>query len=204
MSVLTEEEKKSVVIEQCGSRYFVKFNNESLIAKYSELTVKPYWFKVNVFYDVGTSLDIIVLTHEYEIEDKEGIIPIVRVQSESIFDRFPLKSKGYGDRYKETIRSIVRRGKGLIAHLYNDGRGSGLGHRILDETGVTHGIKSEGRDFDAISNLLKYFLKDKRLELYSGISSYGQLKLSMSKHKLNVDNYVMFKRGVPGTQHHIS
>lgn len=159
---------------------------------------------MNVFYDVGASQDFIILSHDYEIGENEGIIPIVRVQSESIFDRFPLKSKEYGERYKETLKAIVRRGKGLIAHLYNDGRGSGFGHRILDETGVKHGIKSEGRDFDAVSKLLKFFLGEKKFELYSGVSSYGKLKLSLAQHKLNVSSHVLFKRGEAKLNHQIT
>lgn len=166
--------------------------------------MRPYWFKVNVFYDIGTSQDYIVLTHEFEIGEKESVIPIVRVQSESLFDRFPLKSKQYGERYKEIIKTIVRRGKGLIAHLYNDGRGLGLGHKILDETGVVHGIKSEGRDFDAASKLLKHFLGDTRFDLYSGVASFGQLKLSVVQHKLNISEFILFKKGEAKTQKHTS
>lgn len=63
MSVLSEDEKKTLTIEQYGARYFVKFTSEALIQKYSELTVRPYWFKVNVFYDVGASQDFIILSH---------------------------------------------------------------------------------------------------------------------------------------------
>lgn len=83
----------------------------------------------------------------------------------------------------------------MIVHLYNDGRGLGLGHKILDETGVAHGIKSEGRDFDAASKLLKYFLADTRFDLYSGVASFGELKLSVVQHKLNVSEYILFKKG---------
>lgn len=60
----------------------------------------------------------------------------MRIQSESIFDRFPLTKKEYKNRFKETLKSIIRRGKGLIMILYNDGRGTGLGHKILDLQGI--------------------------------------------------------------------
>jgi hypothetical protein len=38
-----------------------------MIKKYGELTIKPWWFKAHVFYDIGLSTDYIVLTHEIDI-----------------------------------------------------------------------------------------------------------------------------------------
>lgn len=70
MTVLAPEERETLTIEQTGPRFFVKFPGDELLKKYADLAVRPYWFKVNVFYDVGTSQDYIVLTHEFEIGEK--------------------------------------------------------------------------------------------------------------------------------------
>ena len=45
--------------------------------------------------------------------------------------------------------------------LYNDGRGTGLGHRILDMEQIQSGISAEHRDFDAVARLLKVFVGEK-------------------------------------------
>lgn len=52
-----------------------------MLKKYGELTIKPWWFKVHVFYDVGHSTDYIVMTHEMDINEPVGVEPIVRIQS---------------------------------------------------------------------------------------------------------------------------
>lgn len=93
MKQIAAEDKPQLEIELIGARYFVKFPNPAMVKKYGELTVKPWWFKAHVFFDVGHSTDYIVLTHEMDIEENVSVEPVVRIQSESIFDRFPLKTK---------------------------------------------------------------------------------------------------------------
>ena len=195
MDIMPEEEKRQLKIENIGKRFFVQFPIIQSIQKYGELAVKPYWFQAHVFYDVAHSTDYIVLTHGFDVDGAQGVEPIVRIQSESIFDRFPLKTKEYKQRYKDTVKAIVRRGKGLIMILYNDGRGTGLGHRILDMAGIESGITKENRDFVAVSKLLKLFLNEKPFQLFGGITSYKGLKMAMTKEGLDISSIFLFNQG---------
>lgn len=72
-----------------------------------------------------------------------------------------MKKAGYKERYMRSISDIVHRGKGMVIILYNDGRGSGFAHRILDQTKKQHGIQQDARDFKAVAQLLKYFVNSK-------------------------------------------
>ena len=79
--------------------------------------------------------------------------------------------------------------------LHNDGRGTGLGHRILDMEGIESGISSENRDFDAVSRLLKVFVDTQSFELYGGLTSYRSLMLSLANNGLNPSSYTLFEKG---------
>lgn len=55
----------------------------------SELLATPYWFRVHVYFDVVTTQDFVVLTHGPRPSAFDR--PIVRLHSESLFDRLPLR-----------------------------------------------------------------------------------------------------------------
>ena len=63
MKNISAEDKPQLEIELISARYFVKFPSVEMIKKYGELTIKPWWFKAHVFFDVAHSIDYIVLTH---------------------------------------------------------------------------------------------------------------------------------------------
>ncbi|CAM3116445.1 hypothetical protein [Rariglobus hedericola] len=81
------------------NRFLVKISPDNLTAFKKEyphdpivdLLTTPYWFRVHVYYDIVTSEDFVVLTH-----GKPGIsdLPVVRIHSESLFNRFPLRTVG--------------------------------------------------------------------------------------------------------------
>ena len=49
------------------------------------LECKPYWFKVDVYYDIAKHGETMVLTYNENV-----VVPVVRIHSEFIFNRFPL------------------------------------------------------------------------------------------------------------------
>lgn len=63
MKNISAEDKPQLEIELISARYFVKFPNVEMVKKYGDLTIKPWWFKAHVFFDIGHSTDYIVLTH---------------------------------------------------------------------------------------------------------------------------------------------
>lgn len=64
----------------------------------------------------------------------EKRVPIVRVQSESILDRFPLKHTNFKDTYRKSITRIIKNGYGVIIMISQDGLGHGFGNLILNRS----------------------------------------------------------------------
>lgn len=150
--------------------------------------VNPYWFKVNMYYDLVSHCDYIVLTYG----DLENKIPYVRIHSESLFNRFPLTTKIYREKYKQSLSEIVKNGSGIIVLLYHDGRGAGLGSFVLNQTHniLKTGIPIDSRDYSAVAMLLDHHLPNKKLKiLYSG-SSRVFLKEALEKQGLEISSWI--------------
>lgn len=165
-------------------RYFVQVHAEDL----DKAPVNPYWFKVNMYYDIASHCDYIVLTYG----DLENKVPLVRIHSESLFNRFPLRTKTYREKYKHSLSEIVKNQSGIVVLLYHDGRGAGLGTYILNQTenALKTGIPIDSRDYSALAMLLDHHLPKKKLKLlYSG-SSRVYLKEALEKQGLEITGYV--------------
>merc|ERR1712196_420457 len=82
-------------------KYKIKEVNPNNLYKLTDEFVKnnkitePYWLNVNMFYDVSSNLDYIVLKYKNPYNKNINKSPIVRFHSESLFDRFPLKETLY-------------------------------------------------------------------------------------------------------------
>ncbi len=148
-----------------NNNYILYLNNKDTSTLPDEITSLPYWFNVNIYYDIASNLDYIVL--KFGDLNKDNI-PIVRIHSESIFNRFPIIDKKYKQIYEKSIQMILRHGCGMIVLFYNDGRGSGFGNYILQKSINNKsivGIKNENRDYDAVSKLLFNILVNKKIIL---------------------------------------
>lgn len=158
-----------------GGRFLIKIDPLVLAAlskehpeeRIGELLATPYWFRVHVYFDVVTTQDFVVLTHG----DRPGVYdkPVVRLHSESLFDRFPLRNTIERAKYKASIKAIATYGCGVLMLMYNDGRGSGFGSlalaRMLNETAAAYssgppavGARDEARDYHAPLLLLRHHL----------------------------------------------
>lgn len=155
------------------NRFVIKINNEGILEYQKEfpddpicqLLVTPYWFKVHVYFDVVTGEDYVVLTYgNLEIYDT----PVIRLQSESLLNRFPLKDLDNRNKYKRALREIVHYGCGAIVLIYHDGRGAGFGAYSVDsmlmhegksysteESYKKLGVDFDSREYDAVMTLLK-------------------------------------------------
>jgi len=124
----------------------------------------PYWFRVHVYFDIVTGQEFVVLTHG---RPKIYDLPVIRLQSESLFNRLPLTNTDNRDKFKRSVREIVHYGVGAICLLYFDGRGAGFGahavDRMLTERGQALssdeayrmlGVAFDSRDYDACVALL--------------------------------------------------
>ena len=135
---------------------------DKLIKEFPKLLCKPYWFKMNCFFDIATHKDVLILQY-----GDCKINPIVRIHSESIVDRFPILDRENRNKYKKSIQKIISHGSGLIIHFYDDGRGSGFGGSILNKKyGRTiTGIRHDSRDYRGISHLIKEFINPEEIIL---------------------------------------
>ena len=103
---------------------------------------------------------------------------VVRVHSESLFNRFPLRTVENRDKMKMSVKHIVSYGVGAMLLLYNDGRGAGFGayatDRMMSESGQVLssdeayrklGVGYDSRDYDASMLLLRHHIPNEKIQM---------------------------------------
>jgi GTP cyclohydrolase II len=86
----------------------------------------PHWFRVHAYFDLVDGRERVVLA--YGPHDAPS--PLVRVQHESLLERFPLASGGVHKRlWHETVRRMVEHGAGYAAFVPVAGFGAELRER---------------------------------------------------------------------------
>ncbi len=141
----------------------------------AELLSTPYWFRVHVYYDIVTSQEFVVLVHG---RAEANPVPVVRLHSDSLFNRFPLCTTTGRDKLQQSIKQMVIHGHGLLLLLHNDGRGAGFGAFATDqmltqrgEAGSSDeaykqiGVGYDSRDYDASMLLLRQHLDHGRIHM---------------------------------------
>lgn len=163
---------------------YKQLDNNKILVQWMGNNTRPYWFRVYMYYDIVSSQDYVIL--EYKNDNFTNLNPIVRIHSESILNRFSLKDPKYKRRYKTSILKIVENGYGYIVLFYADGRGYGLGNYILNKNYYNghYGIKIDNRDYGAVTQLLKYHVKEKPVILL--YSDTTKLKIESEFHLQNI------------------
>ncbi|HEY0946914.1 MAG TPA: GTP cyclohydrolase [Opitutaceae bacterium] len=195
-----------------GNRFFVKIDTDNLTDFKKEapddpivdLLTTPYWFRVHVYYDIVTSQEFVVLTHGTpRIYD----IPVVRLHSESLFNRFPLRTVENRDKFKDAVKHIVTYGVGAIQLIYHDGRGAGFGayatdlmlteagHALSsDEAYRKLGVGYDSRDYDAAIVLLKHHIPNEKIQMVmnspSSLVKKPEYAEALKAHKIDVEKWV--------------
>jgi len=148
---------------------------------------KPYWFKVDVYYDIVKHGETMVLSY-----GSDSIIPIVRIHSEFILNRFPLKDTTYKNKFKTAIIEIVKNGAGLIIVANHNGHDYSIGNFILDKDHV--GFEQTGitrkRNLLPVILLLKYHLKSKPIKIFYSEESKQQLEIALGKGDINILEWI--------------
>jgi 3,4-dihydroxy 2-butanone 4-phosphate synthase/GTP cyclohydrolase II len=128
-----------------------------------------------VYYDIITTREFVMLTYgTITMSD----YPLVRLQMESLFNRFPLRHATYRDRLKRSVQLIIRYGVGTILLLADDGRGAGFGACALDRMLLERGevtnsdearkkicVNHDANDYDGAIALLKSHCPHKKIQL---------------------------------------
>lgn len=183
---------------------FLRFRKERPADPLVPLFTTPYWFKVHVYFDIVTSQEFVVLTYG---KPKIYDLPVIRLQSESLFDRFPLTNKDNRDKFKKSVREIVHYGVGAICLLYFDGRGAGFGahatDRMLTERGVALssdeayrklGVSYDSRDYDACFTLLRHHIPNEKVQMImnspSSLVKKSEYAAALNKHRIEVEKWI--------------
>ncbi|MGJ3243099.1 MAG: GTP cyclohydrolase [Opitutales bacterium] len=172
------------------------------------LLVTPYWFRVHVYFDIVTGQDFVVLTHN---QPKIYDTPVVRIQSESLTNRFPVKDMDNRDKYKKAISHIVRYGVGVIILMYDDGRGAGFGamaaDRMLTETNRSFssdesyrklGVSYDSRDYMAALTLLRQHLASRHIQMImnspSSLVRKREYAEALDDNQIEVDRWIFLEK----------
>jgi 3,4-dihydroxy 2-butanone 4-phosphate synthase/GTP cyclohydrolase II len=194
------------------NRFFVRIDAERLAAYRRDrpddaavdLLATPYWFRVHVYYDIVTSQEFVVLTHGHP---RPHDIPVVRLQSESLFNRFPLRSVDNRDRFKRAVKYIVTYGVGCVLLLYYDGRGAGFGayatdlmlvEKVLaassDDAYRRIGVGYDSRDYDASMRLLKHHIPSGRIQMVmnspESLVKKKEYAEALNAHGIDVEKWI--------------
>lgn len=194
------------------NRFFVKIDPDNLTAYNREnphdpivdLLTTPYWFRVHVYYDIVTSQDFVILTHgKPRIYD----LPVVRLHSESLFNRFPLRTVENRDKMKHSVKHIVTYGVGAMLLLYNDGRGAGFGAYAADvmmteanqalssnEAYRKLGVEYDSRDYDAAMLLLRHHIPNEKIQMVmnspASLVKKPEYAEALNRHKIDVEKWI--------------
>jgi 3,4-dihydroxy 2-butanone 4-phosphate synthase/GTP cyclohydrolase II len=196
-------------------RYAVRINSRNLSTfrckhpddSVGDLLTTPYWFRVHVYYDIVNSQESVALTYGTpKIDD----IPVVRLQSESLFNRFPLLVADNREKFKLSVRNIVRYGTGVIILLYYDGRGAGFGayaaDQMMTEIGMSHssdesyqklGVGYDSRDYEASILLLKHHVTNEKIQMVmnspSSLVRKTEYASALNDHRIDVENWIFLE-----------
>lgn len=200
-----------VTIHERNMTTFQRRHPESPLAK---LLTTPYWFRVHVYFDTITGEDFVVLTYG-DLKTDES--PVVRLHSESIFNRFPVKDMDNREKFKSTIKEIVQYGVGLIVMLYNDGRGAGFGayaqDKMLTELGLSKdtnesyqklGVSYDRRDYDAAVMLLKHHIQGNKVQMVmnspASLIKKKEYSEALNKYNIDVEEWIFLEQHKRGKQ----
>jgi 3,4-dihydroxy 2-butanone 4-phosphate synthase / GTP cyclohydrolase II len=174
----------------------------------NKMLSQPHWFRVHVYSDTVTSEDYVLLSYG-KIESYD--IPVVRLHSESVFSRFPLKDNADRTKFNAAIEQIVNYGCGILVLLYNDGRGAGFGSYAQDvmfqQRGLSKttqqsykmlGVPYDRRDYDAAITLLKHHLPHPRVQMAvntpNSIINKPESGQALNEHGIQVENWIFLSQ----------
>jgi hypothetical protein len=88
----------------------------------------PHWFWLHAYFDTDASRERVVLVYR----QTPGVVPLVRLQPEALFDRFPLRGGTTHRRsWNATVRAIARHGAGAAAFAGEDAGADDATVRLL-------------------------------------------------------------------------
>ncbi|WOO40651.1 hypothetical protein [Rubellicoccus peritrichatus] len=198
-----------------GNRLLLKINPKEMKRRsktpegnpLERLLIEPYWFRVHVYYDIVSGDDLVVLTHG---NAKPYESPIVRVQSESILNRFPVRFDDNKAKYNRAIQHIVRYGSGAVVLVYQDGRGAGFGAFAIDRMLIEKRISTstresyeklnipfDQRDYECVFQVLKSHLPSPNIQMVmnspNSLVQKSEYAQALQQSGLNVTDWIFLE-----------
>lgn len=198
-----------------GNRLLLKINPAEIRKRQAvdkksplgQLMLEPYWFRVHVYFDMVSGDDFVVLTHG---TSRSYDCPIVRIQSESILNRFPVKGDDNKAKYQRAIQHIIRYGSGAVVLVYQDGRGAGFGafsiDRMLMEQGRSRGTRDsyeklgvsfDERDYSCLFEVLKTHLSSRNIQMVmnspNSLVQKSEYADALNRSGLNVEKWIFLE-----------
>ena len=174
--ILVNEKPEGIEYEKTKDGKFLVKSND----------LKPYWFKVDVYYDIVKHGETMVLSYNENVQ-----IPVVRIHSEFIFNRFPLQDDTYKSKYSTAIYECVKNGGGIIVVANHNGHDYNVGNYIIDQenegfekTGIT-----KKRNLLPVTLLLKHHLKGRKVKMFYSDGSRLEIEASFEKGGIEVDEW---------------
>jgi len=208
-SQLIRNHRHFVKIDPDNLNHFKRENPHDPIV---DLLTTPYWFRVHVYYDIVTSQEFVVLTHGHP---QTTDIPVVRLHSESLFNRFPLCSVDNRDKFKKSVKHIVTYGVGAVMLLYYDGRGAGFGayatDRMMTEDAEAcssddayHklGVGYDSRDYEASMLLLRHHIPTEKIQMVmnspASLVKKKEYSAALNNHHIDVVKWIFLDESTLG------
>ena len=81
---------------------------------------EPVWFRSHVYFDLLAGCERVVLTYQEEHQSRDRP-PCVRIQRESLFERFPTRHGVNKRQWRATVAEFIRGGQGVAVFPSADG-----------------------------------------------------------------------------------
>jgi hypothetical protein len=75
-----------------------------------------HWFRLHAYFDLATHRERVVFTYARDATAQ----PLLRVQGESLLDRFPLRDRRAYERWGDAVGRIAARGAGCALFIAHD------------------------------------------------------------------------------------
>jgi 3,4-dihydroxy 2-butanone 4-phosphate synthase / GTP cyclohydrolase II len=141
------------------------------------------WFRAHVYFDLLERCERVVLTYG-QARDASGPALLVRVQRESLFQRFPLRSGADRRQWTQIAAEIVRHGRGIAVLPSADGH-EALASSALRAAPSGNGTLAGRATDEAVFILLRHHVKETEITpLFTSLDE-GDARRALSETFVN-------------------
>lgn len=168
--------------------YFLKSNK--MLVKFSKIPEQynnPYWFKIDVYFDLFSQKDYILLSYG----DIKNITPVVRFHSEFILNRFPVKNTEFKDDFKKSILSCIKNNSGIIVISDHNGDNSLISKYVIENNNSKNKFYSM-KEYYVPCQLIKHLLSNDNpsIKVLHHIQSRDTLEKQLLLNNLKPVNWI--------------